>query len=109
MVKSIKNLEQLHAKKNFIPEDAYEGLEWIGNGFEVEEVLSELYPEQDTIDINTDDLASALQTDASKKGFVIVDGEEELEVIIQNFYKDEWVKVVQAQEVYDKVVYCKAS
>ena len=28
---------------------------------------------------------------------------------VENFYKDEWVKVVQAQEVYDKVSYCKAS
>ena len=27
---------------------------------------------------------------------------------VENFYKDEWVKVVQAQEVYDKVSYCKA-
>lgn len=27
---------------------------------------------------------------------------------VENFYKDEWVKVVQAQEVYDKVAYCKA-
>lgn len=83
MVKSIKNLEELHTKKNSIPEDAYEGLEWIGNGFDVDEVLSELYPEQDNIDINTDDLASALQTDASRKNFVIVEGEEELEAIMQ--------------------------
>lgn len=83
MVKSIKNLEELHTKKNCIPEDAYEGLEWIGNGFDVDEVLSELYPEQDNIDINTDDLASALQTDASRKNFVIVEGEEELEAIMQ--------------------------
>ena len=28
---------------------------------------------------------------------------------VENFYKDEWGKVVQAQEVYDKVSYCKAS
>ena len=28
---------------------------------------------------------------------------------IKNFYKDEWVKIVQAQEVYDKAAYCKAS
>lgn len=28
---------------------------------------------------------------------------------VENFYKDEWVKVVQAQEVYNKVAYCKAS
>lgn len=27
---------------------------------------------------------------------------------VENFYKDEWVKVVQTQEVYDKVAYYKA-
>lgn len=83
MIKCIKRLEDLYAKKPLIPEEAYEGLEWIGNGFAIDEVLSELYPEQETVDINADDFAAALQTDASKKSFVIVEGEEELEAIMQ--------------------------
>lgn len=83
MVKSIKTLDELHAKKAAIPEEAYEGLEWIGNGFEIDEVLYELYPEHENVEINVDDLAAALQSDASKKSFVIVEGEEELEAIMQ--------------------------
>ena len=83
MVKNIKTLEELHLKKFFIPEEAYEGLEWIGNGFEIGEVLSTLYPEQEQVEIEENDFARALQTDASRKNFVIVEGEEELQSIMQ--------------------------
>jgi len=83
MIKNIKSLEELYSMKTSIPEEAYEGLEWLGNGFEVDEVLSELYPEQEVVDVKEDDFAAALQTDASKKSFVIVEGEEELQAIMQ--------------------------
>lgn len=83
MVKNLKSLEELYAKKSSIPEDAYEGLEWIGNGFDVDEVLSTLYPESDQVEIGENDFAAALQTDISKKSFVIVEGEEELQAIMQ--------------------------
>ena len=82
MVKNIRTLEELHSKKSSIPEDAYEGLEWIGNGFEVEEVLSTLYPDHEENPVKEDDFAAALRTDASKKSFVVVDGEDELRAIM---------------------------
>ena len=81
-VKSIATLQDFYNLKSTIPEDAYEGLEWIGNGFDVEEVLDTLYSEQDNAPIDDDDYVAALQTDASKKTFVIVEGEEELEEIM---------------------------
>ena len=83
MIKAIKTLEGLRSLKAAIPEDAYEGLEWLGNGFTPDEVLSTLYPEAEHVDVNENDFAAALQTDASKKSFVIVDGEEELQAIMQ--------------------------
>ena len=83
MIKAIKTLEGLHSLKAAIPEDAFEGLEWLGNGFTVDEVLSTLYPETEHVDVKDNDFAAALQTDASKKSFVIVDGEEELQAIMQ--------------------------
>ena len=83
MVKSIKTLEGLHSLKTAIPEEAFEGLEWLGNGFTPDEVLSTLYPETDHVTVNDNDFAAALQTDASKKSFVIVEGEEELQAIMQ--------------------------
>lgn len=83
MIRAIKTLEGLHSLKAAIPEDAYEGLEWIGNGFSVEEVLDTLYPELEPVEVEDNDFVSALQTDASKKSFVIVDGEDELQAIMQ--------------------------
>ena len=83
MVKAIKTLEGLHSLKAAIPEDAFEGLEWLGNGFTPEEVLSTLYPETEHVEVKDNDFAAALQTDASKKSFVIVEGEEELQAIMQ--------------------------
>lgn len=49
MIKAIKTLEGLHSMKAAIPEDAFEGLEWFGNGFSVEEVLDTLYPETEKV------------------------------------------------------------
>ena len=83
MIKAIKTLEGLRSLKAAIPEDAFEGLEWLGNGFTVEEVLDTLYPEIDNVEVKENDFAAALQTDASKKSFVIVEGEEELQAIMQ--------------------------
>ena len=83
MIKAIKTLEGLHSLKAAIPEEAFEGLEWLGNGFSVEEVLDTLYPETEKVEVKENDFAAALQTDTSRKSFVIVEGEEELQAIMQ--------------------------
>ena len=83
MIKAIKTLEGLHLLKAAIPEEAFEGLEWLGNGFSVEEVLNTLYPETEKVEVKENDFAAALQTDTSRKSFVIVEGEEELQAIMQ--------------------------
>ena len=83
MIKAIKTLEGLHSLKDAIPEEAFEGLEWLGNGFTVEEVLDTLYSETEKAEVKENDFAAALQTDTSRKSFVIVEGEEELQAIMQ--------------------------
>ena len=83
MIRQIKSLEELYAQKASIPEEAYEGLEWIGNGLDVDEVLFELYPDQDKVNIGEEDYVAALQTDTSKKNFVIIEGDDELQEIMQ--------------------------
>lgn len=82
MIRSIATLEELYTKKSSIPEEAYEGLEWIGNGFEVEEVIKVLYADVEPVSVDENDYAAALQNDVSQKSFVIVDGEEELKQIM---------------------------
>ena len=81
MIRSIDTLDEFFSKKKSIPEDAYEGLEWLAHGFEYDEVIETLFDEE-ADPINADDFAKALQSDSSKKSFVIVDGEEELKRIM---------------------------
>lgn len=81
MVKSIESLDEFYAMKKSLPEDAYEGLEWLAHDFDYDEVVSTLY-EKETEPVSDEDFAAALQSDSSKKSFVIVDGEEELKRIM---------------------------
>lgn len=81
MVKSIESLDEFYAMKKSLPEDAYEGLEWLAHDFDYDEVVSTLY-EKETEPVSNEDFAAALQSDSSKKSFVIVDGEEELKRIM---------------------------
>lgn len=81
MIREISSLVELHSLKTSIPEDAYEGLEWLGNGFDYEEVLG-LYSDITNENVSDEDFATALQSDSSKKSFVIVDGEDELKRIM---------------------------
>ena len=81
MIKSIESMDEFYAMKKSIPEDAYEGLEWLAHGFDYDEVIETLY-EDEAEQVKDDDFAVALQSDSSKKSFVIVDGEEELKRIM---------------------------
>lgn len=81
MVKSLESLDEFYAMKKSLPEDAYEGLEWLAHDFDYDEVVSTLY-EKETEQVSDEDFAAALQSDFSKKSFVIVDGEEELKRIM---------------------------
>ena len=81
MIKSLESMDEFYAMKKSIPEDAYEGLEWLAHGFDYDEVIDTLY-EDEAEQVKDDDFAAALQSDSSKKSFVIVDGEEELKRIM---------------------------
>ena len=81
MVKSIETLDAFYAMKKSFPEEAYEGLEWLAHGFDYEEVVEALFEEAPAA-IGDEDMAQALQSDSSRKSFVIVDGEEELKQIM---------------------------
>lgn len=81
MIKSLETLDEFYSVKKSIPEDAYEGLEWLAHDFDYDEVIETLYEDKPE-DVNSEDFAAALQSDSSKKSFVIVDGEEELKRIM---------------------------
>lgn len=77
MVHGILTIQDFYLSKCNLPEDAYEGLEWLANGFPIKEVLELLNGETETV--NTDiDFVAALQNPRSQKSFFVVEGEDEL-------------------------------
>ncbi|HHV96806.1 MAG TPA: AAA family ATPase [Clostridiaceae bacterium] len=88
LVRTIASEEMLYSLKELFPEDAYEALEWLANGFSVQEV-SQLFKsdsddekDKDDKEIKDDNFAAALDNARSQKNFVIIDDEDELRRII---------------------------
>ena len=80
-VRSLVDEEDFYQVKNNLPEDAYEGLEWIVNGFSPQEVLDLFADEKE--DVSQDnDFGAALQNFRSQRSFVIIEGEEDLRRIM---------------------------
>ena len=80
-VKSIPREDVFYKSKSAFPVDAYENLEWVINGFSVDEVL-ELYRASCGDSKQTGDMAEALHKPESQSAFVIVEGEDELQKIM---------------------------
>ena len=81
MIRVVETVSQFIELKKSLPEEAYEGLEWLANGFDYDEVV-EMFFDENMEPVNETDFATALQSDSSKKSFVIVEGEEELNRIM---------------------------
>ena len=81
LVRTIVSEEMLYSFKDSFPEDAYEVLEWLANGFSVKEV-SQLFESEVEETVKNDNLATALDNARSQKSFVIIEGEDELRRIM---------------------------
>ena len=76
-IRSLESTQALYNAKLSIPSDAYEGLEWLANGFPIDEVLA-LYGTPEKPAVDGENLAEALKTDRSQSTFFVVEGEVEL-------------------------------
>jgi superfamily I DNA/RNA helicase/mRNA-degrading endonuclease RelE of RelBE toxin-antitoxin system len=80
-VRSFATLAEFYQAKSSLPADAYEALEYIANGFTLDEV-KELFRKEEIPQAPQDDLSKALQSDGSKTTFVVLEGEDELRRIM---------------------------
>jgi superfamily I DNA/RNA helicase/mRNA-degrading endonuclease RelE of RelBE toxin-antitoxin system len=76
-IKSFRNASDFYQAKTSLPSDAYEVLEYLANGFSLDEV-QELFKKEAEPEATEGDLARALQTDGNKSSFVVLEGEDEL-------------------------------
>lgn len=81
LVRSLMSVEDFYKAESSLPEDAYEGLEWIASGFSPKEVLELLVAEKEDVP-QENDFETALQNLHSQRSFVIVEGEEDLRRIM---------------------------
>jgi superfamily I DNA/RNA helicase/mRNA-degrading endonuclease RelE of RelBE toxin-antitoxin system len=80
-VKSFRNIAEFYRARSGLPADTYEILEYLANGFSLDEV-KELFQKDAVPVVATDDFAKALQSDGSKASFVVLEGEDELRRIM---------------------------
>ena len=80
-VKSIPHLSEFYGSKARFPADAYENLEWLANGFSMDEVLSMV---AENAFSESDSLADALFSPGTLKSFVVVESDEELKRIMSS-------------------------
>lgn len=79
-VRSFNNKEDFYKAESSFPQDAYEYLSWLIEGFEMNEVL-ELAKEEHSAG-SSEDLSTALDVPTTLKSFVVVEGEDELRRIM---------------------------
>lgn len=79
-VRSFNNKEDFYKAESSFPQDAYEYLSWLIEGFEMNEVL-ELAKEEHSAG-SGEDLSTALDVPTTLKSFVVVEGEDELRRIM---------------------------
>ena len=80
-VRSFTDKNTFYQAKDSLPQDAYEYLSWLAEGFSVEEVLELAAEEQASSNIGGD-FSEALNMPITLKSFVVVDGEDELRRIM---------------------------
>ncbi|MBM1170204.1 UvrD-helicase domain-containing protein [Microvirga arabica] len=80
-IRVIQTDEELEANKPGIPADAYDALICLAVGYSVEETLEELERTSGP-SISTDDFAAALKTPESQRSFWFVEGDQELQKVL---------------------------
>jgi superfamily I DNA/RNA helicase len=76
-VKALTRIEALEMGQSMLPVEAFEALYLLGTGIPLADLLKEYGPEIDA-PVDTDDFASALERDATKRRFFVVENEMEL-------------------------------
>lgn len=79
-VKSLENLSDFYASKDVLPSDAYEYLEWLANDIPLDEIVDMITAE--SLPNPSEKLDEALNSSGTRKSFMVVEGENELEEML---------------------------
>ena len=77
VVREITIVEELDARINLLPQEAYEALYFLACGYSVDEIIDEMFVvDKHTETINAD-YAKVLESENIKRGFIVLNGEED--------------------------------
>jgi superfamily I DNA/RNA helicase len=82
LIRSLKTVEDLDQISAQVPQEAYESLFFLAEGFSLEEVFEEIEATEKTKAVDTDDFSSALENSDSRRRFYIVEDDLELAAIL---------------------------
>ncbi|WP_299976272.1 UvrD-helicase domain-containing protein [Desulfobacula sp.] len=82
LIRSLETVGELDQISTQIPQEAYESLFFLAEGFSLEEVLQEIESTEKTKAVDTDDFSSALENPDSRRRFYIVEDDLELAAIL---------------------------
>jgi superfamily I DNA/RNA helicase len=86
-VRKLKTPEDLEAVADKLPQEAYEALFFLADGFSIEEVYNEVLtdekPSTQATPVDPEDFASALDNPDSRRRFFVVEDDEELMAMLQ--------------------------
>ena len=82
LIRSLKTAEDLDKIANQLPQEAYEALFFIADGFSIEEVFQDIETVEKKEEIDTNDYGSALNNPDSRRRFYVVEEDLELAAIL---------------------------
>ncbi len=84
LVRQLKTKDDLDVIESQLPQEAYEALFFLAEGFSMEDVLKDLEKEQTPEAVDTSDFVAALENSDSKRRFHVVEGALELAEILNS-------------------------
>lgn len=82
LIRSLETVEALDRISDQIPQEAYESLFFLAEGFSLEEVFQEIEGSRKTKDVDVEDFSSALENPDSRRRFYVVEDDLELAAIL---------------------------
>ncbi len=84
LIRQLKQKDDLDAIESQLPQEAYEALFFLAEGFSIEDVLKDLEKEQTPLAVDTADFVAALENPDSKRRFHVVEGALEMAEILNS-------------------------
>ena len=82
-VSQVQNKEELEDMLDVLPQEAYEALFFLAEGFSIEEIYREMDKTETPAEVDTSDIASSLETPEAKQRFYTVTNDLELQAMLQ--------------------------